>query len=275
MVRLSVALAVVLLVGQAARSQEKSIVDFYPHADSVCQFPPIGKDLVIVCQKKLSRRYVTFVGLQGERRVLLAAVTVKPLPDPRKSISLSVNFEGINPTAGKISTWGYVYDRNRDGAIDYLALVGGAAAYKPPDFYETTPERSQAMTEDQADYYVGHCRIVFNHWADDNNDGVLDAAIQIDMDPDRDWVDHQIVVRSTNFDGEFDDVWGFRWEMGVDRDSVDHSLTSVPYHPIGKPKAAIIDAAAFNERTGILRLLNQAAKECGLTRENFYPEPPE
>jgi hypothetical protein len=274
MTRLFVPFIAILLLTQAAWPQENGILDFYGHADTVCLFPPFGKDLVIVCQKKLSRRYVTFVGSQGDPRVLLAAVTLKPLPDPKTSISLTPEFVGINPNPGKTSTWGYVYDRNGDGAIDYLALVGGAAAYKPADFFEGFPERSKALTYDQADYYVGHCRIVFNHWADDNFDGTLDAAVQIDMDPDRDWVDRQIVVRSTRFDGEFDEVWAFRGAMGDDRDSVEHTATSVPYHPIGKPEAAI-DAAAFNEKTAILRLINQAAKECGLTRDNFYPEPPE
>src|SRR5258706_7948006 len=129
--RAFITLGAIVLLAQAGYPQQSSILDFYPHADTVCQFPPIGKDLAIVCSKKISRRYVTFVGLQGDTRVLLAAVTLKPLPDPRKSISLSVEFEGINPNPGKTSTWGYVYDRNGDGAIDYLALVGGAAAYKP------------------------------------------------------------------------------------------------------------------------------------------------
>jgi hypothetical protein len=268
------ALCFILIAAASLEAQQSSILDFYPHADTVCQFPPIGKDLAIVCSKKISRRYVTFVGLQGDTRVLLAAVTLKPLPDPRKSISLSVEFQGINPNPGKTSTWAYLYDRNGDGAIDYLALVGGAAAYKPANVPEGFPERTKAMDYDQADYYVGHCRIVFNHWADDNYDGVLDAAVQIDMDPDREWVDRQIVVRSSGFDGKFDDVWAFRGVMGDDRDSVNHTIASVPFRPIGKAHAEI-NAAAFNEKTGILRLLNQAAKECGLTRENFYPEPPE
>jgi hypothetical protein len=94
------------------------------------------------------------------------------------------------------------------------------------------------------------------------------------MDPKRDWVDRQIVVRSTGFDGIYDDVWAFRGAMGDDRDSVAHSRTSVPFHPIGKPPDAI-GAAMFTERTGILQLLNDAAKECGLTAARFYPAAPE
>lgn len=274
MVRLFSALSAILLLAQAGFGRQAGILDFYAHADSVTQFPPIDKPLTVVCPKKLSQRYITFVGLQGDPRVLLAAVTLKPITDPQKSISLSVDFEGIKPNTGKTSTWGYVYDRNGDGAIDYLALVGGAAPLKAGDFPENFPERDKPMTFDQADYFVGHCRIVFNHWADDNYDGELDAVVQIDMDPKRDWVDRQIVIRSTKFDAAYDDVWAFRGAMGDVRDSVEYSPASVPFHPIGKPANAI-GSAAFAEKTNILRLLNQAAKECKLTGANFYPAPPD
>ena len=66
------------------------------------------------------------------------------------------------------------------------------------------------------------------------------------------------------------DVWAFRGAMGDQRDSVVHTATRVPYHPIGKAEDAIA-AAAFADRTNILRLMNRAAKECGLTARNFYP----
>ena len=268
-----VTLSAILLLAQPGFSRQTSIVDFYPHADSVCRFPPIEKGLTIVCQKRLARRYVSFIGLEGDTRVLLAAVTIKPLTDPRKSISLLVDFDGMKPNPGKTSTWAYVYDRNADGAIDYLALVGGAAAHKPDNFPENFPEHDKVMSFEQADYFVGHCRIVFNHWADDNYDGTLDAAVQIDMDSVRDWVDREIVVRSSGFDGRYDDVWAFRGGMGEERDSVEHTPGSVPFHPIGKPRDEI-GPAAFTEKTNILRLLNQAAKECGLGAANFYPAPP-
>ena len=121
--RVIVALSLMAVAVTSMSGQQGSILDFYGHADTVSRFPPIDKDLVIVCQKKLSRRYVTFVGLQGDPRVLLAAVTLKPLPDPKTSISLSPEFVGINPNPGKTSTWAYVYDRNGDGAIDFSEFL--------------------------------------------------------------------------------------------------------------------------------------------------------
>ena len=251
-------------------AQPGNIVDFYPHADSVCQFPQSDRELTVICQKKISQRYITLIGMKGDSRILLAAVTLKPLTDVQKSISLTVDFDGIRPNPGKVSTWGYVYDRNGDGRIDYMALVGGAAAYKSADFPDDFPLREKLLSLKQIDYYVGHCKTVFNHWADDNFDGTLDAAIHIDMDPQRDWVERQIVVRSTGFDGKYDEVWSFREKMGDVRDSVKHTTASVEYHPIGKPPDSI-SLAAFADKTRILHIINAAAKECGLTSENFYP----
>ncbi|HYQ87128.1 MAG TPA: hypothetical protein VES59_07800 [Bacteroidota bacterium] len=259
-----------LTVVQAGIAQEDNIVDFYPHADTVCQFPRSDQELTVVCQKKILRRYITFIGMKGDSRILLAAVTLKPLTDVQKSISLSVDFDGIRPNPGKVSTWGYVYDRNGDGRIDYMALVGGAAAYKTADFPDDFPLREKLLSLQQIDYYVGHCKTVFNHWADDNFDGTLDAVIHIDMDPQRDWVERQIVVRSTRFDGKYDEVWSFREKMRDDRDSVKHTATSVAFHPIGKPPDSI-SPAAFADKTRILQIINAAVKKCGLTSENFYP----
>jgi len=260
----------ILTITQTGAAQHGNIVDFYPHADSVCQFPRTDRELTVVCRKKIMRRYITFIGMKGDPRVLLAAVTLTPLTDLRTSISRSVDFNGIQPNPGKVSTWGYVYDRNGDGRIDYMALVGGAAAYKTADFPEDFPLREKPMDLKQVDYYVGRCKTVFNHWADDNFDGKLDAVIHIDMDPRRDWVERQIVVRSNGFDGNYDEVWGFREKMGDERDSVTHTSTSVAFHPIGKP-ADSISPAAFADKTRILQIINEAAGACGLTSENFYP----
>ena len=91
---------------------QQNVLEFYPRVDSLNQYPPIDHELTIICQKKISQRYVTFVGLKGQDKVWIAAVTLKPFKDAQKSISLTVQFEGINPQPGEISTWGYVFDRN-------------------------------------------------------------------------------------------------------------------------------------------------------------------
>jgi len=249
----------------------KSIIDFYPLADSLSEFPPFDKKLRLICQKRLQKRYVSFVGIEGEQKVLLIAVTVKKIRNIQDSISLSVEFNGIMPHPGKISTWGYVFDRNKDGKVDYMALVGGAAPFKDDNFPDGYPFRGEPIKDydqNELEYWVSHCKLVFNHWTDDNFNDTLDALIHVDLDPTRDWVERKIVVQSTKFDGRFDDVWAFRQHIDEEPDSVEYSGTRVPYYPIGKSKDEITKAV-LDEKTDIMILIQQAAKECGLTKDNF------
>lgn len=251
---------------------QRNLIEFYQAVDSMTLFPPVDRELTVLCEKEVDRRFVTFVGLKGDSGVLLAAVTLAPIADLQKSISLTVDFNGVSPNPGKISTWGYVFDRNGDGKIDYLALVGGAAAFEPDDFPEDFPVKDKRMNRKQVDYFVRNCRIVFNHWADDNFDGTLDGVVHINLDPEREWVKDHFVIRSTKFNGKFDDVWKFH-EMINDRGgTVKHTATGVPYHPIGQLND-VISPGTFAENTDILKLMNQAAKLCGLTMGSFQRAP--
>ena len=257
-----------LLITTSAFSRQTTIVSFFPHADSVCDFPSTDKPLSMLCQKKMDKRYVSFVSTKGEQKAIIVAVTLVPLDDPQKLVSRTVEFDGIHPGVGKISTWGYIYDRNGDAKVDYMALVGGAASFEGLTFPDSFPKRGQSMSPDQMEYFVGHAKLVFNYWADDNGDGALDAVIHIDMDPARDLVRRRIVVRSTHSDGKYDEVWSFRGNLDTGHDSVAHSLRSVPYHPIGRGRDNITKKT-FAEKSEILRLINRAAEQCHLTRENF------
>lgn len=253
---------------------QRNIVDFYRYADSLTQTPPLIGELKILGQKKLSDRYVTFIGYPQDKSVFIAAVTLQPIKKLNEELSLAVRFKKMIPDLGKISTWGYVFDRNHDGKIDYMALVGGAAPYKDSEFPADYPRRGEPLLNAQMEYYISHCRIAFDHWADDNYDGKLDAVIHIDMDPERDYVDRQIVARSTKFNGVFDDVWAFRGSDGVLPDSVPHTAAGVAYHPIQKPPD-FITQAMLDDKSGIMKLLNTALKQLKLTAKNLarFSEP--
>lgn len=252
--------------------QPKNMIQFFQPVDSLTEFPPVDQELVKICQKQVDRRYVTFVGFKGDPKVVLAAVTLEPIDSLQHSIILSVDFDGIKPLAGKVTTWGYVFDRNGDGKIDYMALVGGAAAYEPEDFPEDFPDKKTDMSMEQIDYFVGHCRIVFDHWADDNFDGKIDGVVHVDLDPDREWVAREIVVRSRKFNGKFDDAWAFRGRIDEGGEQIKHTSSAVPYHPIGKTDDEITPAT-LADKTDILKLMNKAAKLCGMAKDSFRQVP--
>jgi hypothetical protein len=262
-------MVIVLLLGCAlfrgsSRAQEGgTITGFYPKADTACDFPPLENPLTILCRKKIENRYISFMGYKDVKKIFIVAITLTPIKDVRKELSLIVDYEGGRPSIGKVKSWGYIFDRNGDGKIDYMALIAGAAGFEEENFPDSFPNRTQILNRDQLEYFVGHCKLIFNHWADDNFDGTIDAAIHVDMDPDRDWVKRRLVIRSTKFNGVFDDVWAFRNQIGEEHDSVSYTGSAVPYHPLGKASGEIT-WQDFNEMTAILKLVNRAAKLCDI-----------
>jgi hypothetical protein len=274
-------ITLILFVSSSLSAQE-DLINFYPVADTLCTYPEITQPIDTICQlpmpqytrKKVGKRfvidsskiYVSFLGYTGSKKVFIAALTMKPIENPNFDIMRIVDFDGTAPKLGRITTWGYVFDRNNDGKIDYMALVDGAAAFKddrvPPDF----PVRGQNLTMPQLEMFMSHCKIIFNHWADDNFDGKIDCAVHTDMDSVRDWVDRRLVIRSTKFDGTFDEVWAFHKYITDDHEAVAYSKTAVPYRPLGKLSGQITKAT-MDEKTTILELLNKAALKCNLGKD--------
>jgi len=263
-----------MVIGSANRMYAQSDIDtarieaFYIHADSVCKYPPLVDTLRILKTKVIEGTYVTFIGYKGSPQVRIVAVTAIPLNNLKKQISLLPDFHGPFPYPGNVTSWGYVFDRNQDGKVDYMALLGGAAPYEKGDMPADYPPRKVTLTPDQMEYYVNHCQMIFNHWADDNYDGVIDGVIHIDMDPVRDWVMDQIVVRSTKFDGNFDEVWAFQGSFDNRADTVAYKKNSVPYRPIALPPSQITPDV-FNDKTNVLNLINRAARTSGFKIGDF------
>ncbi len=241
--------------------QAGTILTFYPTADSITNYPTIDKKLEIVCEKKLSGRYVTFMGYSGQGKIFIAAVTLDSLKDPNTALSRTVVFNGIRPTLGQTTSWGYVFDRNGDGKIDYMALVEGAAAVEDDQITDDYPERGQHLTRPELELFVGHCKLIFDHWADDNFDGTIDAGIVNDADPKRDWIKQKIAVRSTRFDGRFDDAWAFRGSIDGSHDTIPFTAASVPYRSLGN-LSDHLTKETLRSKTEILKLLNEAAAKC-------------
>lgn len=248
---------------------QQTIIDFYPVAESLIAQPPYKPRLKILGQHKISNRYITLIGFKEDKSIFIAAVTLEPIKDVMKEIALSVKFNGLTPDVGKTKTWGYIFDRNGDGAIDYMALLGGAAPFKDSQFPADYPYRGESLLFHHMQYFAKQCKLAFNHWADDNFDGKLDALIHVDMERDRDYVERRIIIRSTMFDGKFDEVWALRLFDDSVQDSIPHTETSVPYRAIGGKEDVVTDAT-LAEKSEILKLLNSAIKKSKFTAKNFY-----
>ena len=266
-----IVIAVVFFPIVGSGQAKKDIVHFYEKADSVCQYPNLTIQLTLYCQQKVDNLYVTFIGYKDQKSIFIGAITKQPIIDPNKEISRTVVFDEVRPSLGKTATWGYIFDRNNDGRIDYMALVGGAAAVKDEKLADDYPTRGKKPTLKQLQYFVGHCKLIFNHWADDNYDGKIDAVVHIDMDPVRDWVERKIIAYSAKFDGKFDNVWAFRNDNFLEHENIKHTLSAIPYYPLGDTLSNITNTLLI-EKSPYLQLFNRAAAQCGAGNNYFRAE---
>ena len=254
--------AIALVLGAAGLAAQPNIVDFYDTADSVTAHPPFRNELTTLCQVRVHDRWVSFVGFKSTKTVLYVTFTLDSLADPVGDVSPIVGYEKSKPVLGKVATWGYPFDRNRDGLVDYLALVGGAAPFEDAAFPSDYPKQGEAMMIGHVELFIAKCRIIFNHWADDNYDGRIDATVQVDMDPQRNWVYRRIAARSTKFDGRFDDVFAFRSDGSAFSDTLPHTPDRVLYRPVGMP-AGSFGMKELDEKSAVMALINEAIGACG------------
>src|SRR5689334_12274881 len=91
-------LALMLLAPAAGplRAQE-NILRFYHRADSISEHPSRISDYEIRKSKRVGQNTVTFIGRKGSRRILIAAVTPKPLKNLRRELALTLQFEKGKP----------------------------------------------------------------------------------------------------------------------------------------------------------------------------------
>ena len=246
---------------------QPSLADFYDTADSVTAHPPFQNELMTLCQVPLQARsaqngstqvrWVSFVGFKSTKTVLYVAITLDSLADPVADVSPIVGYEKARPVLGKVPNWGYPFDRNRDGKVDYLALVGGAGPYMDGEFPADYPAQSAPMMMSQVEFYLEKCRIIFNHWADDNYDGQLDATVQADMDARRSWVYRQIAAQQTKFDGTFDKVTTFRNDGSAFSDTLTREPGRFGYRSVAGTWGWF-GAKELAEKTAVMALINKA-----------------
>jgi hypothetical protein len=116
---------------------QSDVVSFHPVAAAQAIHPPSLDSLTTLCSPKLEfrgdRGWVTFVGVQrGDAILGVLGPKVERLSE---SISLDTVAGKFPPSArpGFNSTldWAYLWDRNADGRVDYVAYLDGAVPVLP------------------------------------------------------------------------------------------------------------------------------------------------
>src|SRR5207237_8050239 len=138
------------------------------------------------------------------------------ITDLTKVITLRVLFTPMptaRPSPDASLTWGYIFDRNRDGKVDYLVFLDGPRPVAPDQFPAGFPKGNK-FSADQLELVFHSMRLVFFHYADENFDGAVDTIVAPLTHPEYTlWVYNYGVLRSSKFDGNVDDEWTFRQRL--------------------------------------------------------------
>lgn len=251
-----------------AQAIAPDIVSFYPTAYTLTQSPPEPSNFSILCQTKLQTKsgeaFWSFISAD-KKKVLIGAWSKNELQHPETAI-LFLPQLARGQSAKEQVEWLFTFDRAGKGRVDYLVWPLGPNAIKPPDFPADFRKGSK-MTRQEFEYWLKNVKIVYQHWADDDFDGTIDAVVLEAYDPDRPWVEGWQFIRSSHFDGALDDCWFFKDRIDEKRGECERSgqgykTRSLSYKPEFGPER-------FTGFSEILTYLNAAAGRCGLTKDSF------
>ena len=262
-------------------SAHPGILDFYGIARDRAASPPDERKLVVRCAEKLhgadlpdgyEGMWISFLGAQPGR-IQLVAFTKDAISAPPEVITLRPRYSPL-PTArtGPHGTldWAYVYDRNGDGRVDYLAYLQNAHAVLPDpvpaDFpkVEVLADGRVRLSKELAYAMVEHAQMVFRHYADDRFVGSISAAVVEEVDAERPvFVGGYVAYLAPGPAGEPERAWAFRNAIEEHRRELKRDPqagfllpTSIP----GKTEAA---AKVIASATRMLGLINASLGRCG------------
>lgn len=212
----------------AQAAAQSDLLSFYAAAQATVESPPPANRLTVRCAQELpsaenvfgATGWVSFLAPPRESSAWIAAFTTGRIRRPGEALSTTVLFSPFptaKPNASATLDWGYVWDRNGDGRVDYIAYLQNSLAILPdplPDSFPTPTRTADGKFEMSTPFLhalIDHAAMVFRHYADDDFDGRVDGAVYEDFDDTRPlFVRRRIVARASGVDGAADQAWAFR-----------------------------------------------------------------
>jgi hypothetical protein len=264
-------LLLLLLAGQALAGE--NVFSFHSKAESVISSPPAEGELEIICEVpgKVNERkgngpeeVISFIGIKGSKKPLLAAIT------PEGRINIDDIPLRLMPQAA-VQNFGFIFDRDSDGKIDYIAWNYRPLPVKgtdfPPVFTIADADGAFPVKDDELGYISAHMKEIFRHYADDDGDGKVDAMIIEELDPQRPMVERFMAARCTDMDQAPEECFYFKekiFRRTGECEKAGEGFSIKGYKPPVQEGPRILAEEQFERATQLLSLINESAKNCGL-----------
>ena len=237
-----------------------SFVSLYPRAAALTVVPPELARYGIECSVSIAGGYFTLARTEYGRVALFVFTKKGPVTDLAKVIS----FGG---QSDRTLSWGFLYDRNGDGWVDYFVFLDGAQPVKTDEIAGVIPKKPGAKRGepikigiDELMLSIKHSRLVFTHHADDNFDGKSDAVVAALWDPENPlWIYGNGVLRSRALTQEVDENWRFVTDIGI-------RAGSVPRTPKGFEVSFFSGERPLETSSRILDAVNAGVRACRIPK---------
>lgn len=178
------------------------------------------------------------------------------LPQPR----------GYDPRAkGATMDWGYIFDRNNDGRIDYLAYLESARAVRPAHYTGQLPPIIGSITGKAMKLAIANTHMVFWHSIDLQFDRKSTALIMPMVDRRTGWVDSTMLILKS---GDHKNDWQCSYFDGSALHDAKPCMTRGAEYVV--PAKKILGIRPIPPTVDHLKLTNVAAGRCGFGRGSFY-----
>jgi hypothetical protein len=247
------------------------LIAFYPRVAARVAKPPAEQSLRVLSDWTAEDgTHIAFVS-PGKRLSILAVFSNDKFKKPEEALFLAPRYvvakdmkavrEGrealVRSTAGEMTDWAYVYDRNGDGRADYLCYLVGPMPVEGDSFPADFPATTTGLSHAQLNYLLDHDRYIFSHVADEDFDGTVDAIVLYVRDPDRPWVREFATVIAPGA-GAPDSSWTFRDAITVPTGALQRVRGGFLRHRVAG-KDVLVTSSNFTGWGGVLARINAAA----------------
>lgn len=274
--------AALFFAAGAAAAQDADIPKAFEFLSDVMRMsddPPPENRLSTLCQVQVvpddgrTLGYYSLLSVDA-RRVFIIAYSSHELERPWETMAFKSVFVPAGATSridAGTADWAYVFDRNGDGRIDFLAYRVGPLWLLPEGKrIRDYPKVKSGVKEDFLEANRDKLGEGFWFLADENFDGTQDVLIARVIDKSSGWTDGWVVAEDKDFDRAYDVCYSTRGSLEG------KSTTCRP----GDPAPTVRDhtIAGLNvmllPSDGVpLAAFNQALEACGSTAGQLYRHP--